>query len=166
MADTATTIIGNITGDPELRYTPQGNAVVSFTIAVNSRYRDGDKWVEGDTSFFRCNAWRDLAEHIADSLGKGNRVVATGYLKQRSWEDNEGNTRSVVEIEVQDIGPSLRWAVARPDRADGKVAARPEAETTGPTKGRSGRAPTKTTNRNQRANNSVDTSQFADEPSF
>lgn len=122
MADTSTTIVGNLTADPELKFTPNGNAVVNFTVAVTARFKQNDEWVDGDTSFFRCNAWRDLAVNVADSLSKGNRVVVTGYLKQRSWETPEGDSRSVIELEVQDVGPSLRWATAVPERATGDTA--------------------------------------------
>lgn len=124
MPDTTVTIAGNITGDPELRFTGNGVPVANFSVAVTPRIKDGDEWRDGETSFFRCNAWRELGENIADSLQKGDRVILTGTLKQRSWEDNEGQKRNVVEVTVDEMGPSLRWATAEPvkvkkDRGNG-----------------------------------------------
>ena len=116
MADTFTTITGNLTDAPELRFTPNGAAVASFRVAVTPRVKDGDAWKDGDTSFFRVNAWRQLAEHATDSLSKGDRVIVLGRLKARSWETPEGERRTVVEIEADEIGPSLRWATAKPQR--------------------------------------------------
>jgi single-strand DNA-binding protein len=117
MADTTTIITGNLTDDPELRFTPNGVAVASLRVAVTARVKDGDAWKDGDTSYFRVNVWRTLAENAADSLSKGDRVIVTGRLKARSWETNEGDKRSTVEIEADEIGPSLRWATAKPERA-------------------------------------------------
>jgi single-strand DNA-binding protein len=117
MADTHVTITGNLTDDPELKYTPNGHAVANFRIAVTARVRDGEGWRDGDTSFFRINCWRDLASHTADSLSKGDRAVVIGRLKSRSWETPEGERRSVVEIEADEVAPSLRWAIAKPERA-------------------------------------------------
>jgi single-strand DNA-binding protein len=117
MADTTTIITGNLTDDPELRFTPNGVAVAGLRVAVTSRVKDGDTWKDGDTSYFRVNAWRQLAEHAADSLTKGDRVIVVGRLKARSWETPEGDKRSVVEVEADEIGPSLRWATAKPERA-------------------------------------------------
>jgi single-strand DNA-binding protein len=119
MADTHVTITGNLTDDPELKYTPNGAAVVNFRVAVTARVRDGETWRDGDTSFFRINAWRQLAEHVADSLSKGDRAVIIGRLKSRSWETPEGERRSVVEVEADEVAPSLRWAIAKPERATG-----------------------------------------------
>jgi single-strand DNA-binding protein len=106
------TVVGNMTRDPELRYTPSGAAVAKFGLAVNRSYtnRAGEK-VE-DTSFFNVNAWRQLAENVAESLTVGTRVVVSGRLQSRSWETEDGQKRSVVEIEADEIGPSLRWATA------------------------------------------------------
>jgi single-strand DNA-binding protein len=127
MADTTTTIItGNLTDDPELRFTPNGTAVASLRVAVTSRVKDGDAWRDGDTSYFRVNLWRTLAEHAADSLSKGDRVIVVGRLKARNWETPEGDKRSVVEVEADEIGPSLRWATAKPERA-AKDTAKPKA---------------------------------------
>jgi len=117
MADTHVTITGNLTDNPELTYTPNGAAVANFRLAVTPRVRDGNGWKDGDTSFFRITAWRDLAEHLADSLAKGDRVIVLGQLKTRSWETPEGDKRSVVEVTAEEAGPSLRWAIAKPERA-------------------------------------------------
>ena len=118
MADTHVTLTGNLTADPELKYTTNGAAVANFRIAVTSRVRDGDTWRDGDTSFFRVNAWRTLAEHVADSLSKGDRAVVVGRLKSRSWETPEGEQRSVVEVDADEVAPSLRFAVAKPQRPE------------------------------------------------
>jgi len=117
MADTHVTITGNLTDNPELTYTPNGAAVANFRLAVTPRVRDGNGWKDGETSFFRITAWRDLAEHLADSLAKGDRVIVQGQLKTRSWETPEGDKRSVVEVTAEEAGPSLRWAIAKPERA-------------------------------------------------
>jgi single-strand DNA-binding protein len=117
MADTHVTITGNLTDDPELRYTPNGTEVANFRLAVTARVKDGDSWRDGDTSFFRVNVWRQLAEHVTESLSKGDRAVVIGRLKSRSWETPEGDKRSGVEIEADEVAPSLRWAVAKPQRA-------------------------------------------------
>ena len=116
--DNQITIAGNLTDDPELKYTPNGAAVVNFTVAWSPRYKDEStgEWKDGDTSFFRCNAWRALAENVAESLTRGTRVVVSGRLKQRSWETQEGERRSVFEIEVDEVGPSLKWATARVEK--------------------------------------------------
>jgi single-strand DNA-binding protein len=116
MADTTTIICCNLTYNPELRFTPNGAAVANFRVAVTPRVKDGDAWKDGDTSFFRVNAWRQLAEHATDSLSKGDRVIVLGRLKSRSWETPEGERRTVTEIEADEIGPSLRWATAKPQR--------------------------------------------------
>jgi single-strand DNA-binding protein len=105
MADTHVTITGNLTDDPELTYTQGGAAVANFRLAVTPRVRDGNGWKDGDTSFFRITAWRDLAEHLADSLGKGDRVIVQGQLKTRSWETPEGDKRQVVEVTAEEAGP-------------------------------------------------------------
>lgn len=117
MADTSVTIIGNLTGDPELRFTPSGIAVASMDVAVTPRTRtDAGAWEDGETSFFRVTVWRDYAEHVADSLEKGNRVVVVGTLAIQTWEDPEGNRRSRPEITASEVTPSLRWATARVER--------------------------------------------------
>jgi single-strand DNA-binding protein len=117
MADTHVTITGNLTDDPEVTFTGSGQAVCNFRVAVTPRVRDGDSWRDGDTSFFRITAWRQLAEHIGDSLSKGDRVLVAGQLRMRAWETAEGDKRSVVEVTAEEIGPSLRWATAKPERA-------------------------------------------------
>ncbi|MGZ9829972.1 single-stranded DNA-binding protein [Tsukamurella ocularis] len=117
--ETTLTVIGNLTADPELRFTPSGAAVANFTIASTPRTfdRNTNEWKDGDALFLRCNLWREAAEHVADSLTKGTRVIASGRLKQRSYDDRDGQRRTVVELEVEEIGPSLRYATARPQRA-------------------------------------------------
>jgi single-strand DNA-binding protein len=117
MSETHVTLTGNLTDDPELKFTPAGATVANFRIAVTPRIRDGESWRDGETSFFRVQAWRDLAEHVADSLAKGDRAVVIGRLKTRSWETPEGDKRTVVEVEADEVGPSLRWATAKPQRA-------------------------------------------------
>jgi single-strand DNA-binding protein len=117
MADTHVTITGNLTDDPELKHTANGNPVANFRLAVTDRIKDGDSWRDGDTSYFRINVWRQLAEHVTDSLSKGDRAVVIGRLKSRSWETPDGDKRSVVEVEADEVAPSLRWATAKPQRA-------------------------------------------------
>lgn len=113
--DIAVTVVGNLTNEPELRFTPSGAAVASFTIASSSRVLDRttNEWKDGDTVFMRCSVWRQYAENVAESLQKGMRVIATGRLKQRSYETREGEKRTVVEMEVDDVGPALRYATAK-----------------------------------------------------
>jgi single-strand DNA-binding protein len=112
VADNQVTLVGNITDDPELRFTPSGSAVANFTVAINRRIRQGDRWEDRLDGFFNCSCWRDLAENAAESLRKGTRVVVVGRLQQRSWEDREGNRRTAVEVQVDEVAPSLRWATA------------------------------------------------------
>jgi single-strand DNA-binding protein len=113
MADSTVTIVGNVTRDPELRYTPSGAANASFGVAVNRRWRDpqSNDWKE-QVSFFDVVCWREMADNVCESLSKGTRVLVTGRLEQRSWEDGDGNKRSKVEIVADEVGPSLRWAAA------------------------------------------------------
>lgn len=114
MADNTVTLVGNITDDPELRFTPSGRPVANFTVAVNRRWKNNDgQWEDKLDGFFRCNVWADQAENAAESLQKGTRVVVTGRLQQRSWEDNDGNKRSAFEVQVDEVGPSLRWSTAQ-----------------------------------------------------
>ena len=112
--DTVITVIGNLTSDPELRFTPSGAAVADFTIASTPRTldRQTQEWKDGEALFLRCSCWRQMAEHVAGSLVRGSRVMAQGRLKQRSFETKEGEKRTVVELEVDEIGPSLRYATA------------------------------------------------------
>jgi single-strand DNA-binding protein len=123
MPETFVALVGNLTDDPEVRFTPQGTTVASFRLAVTPRVKDSEGWKDGETSFFRVNAWRDLAEHVTDSLSKGDRALVLGRLKTRSWETPEGERRSVVEVEAEEVGPSLKWATAAPQRANGKAKA-------------------------------------------
>jgi len=106
------TVIGNLTADPELRFTASGVAMVNISVADSRRYQDRNGDWQEDTSFFRGTCWRDMAENVAESLTKGARVVISGRLKQRTWETAEGEKRNVVELDIQEIGPSLRWATA------------------------------------------------------
>jgi single-strand DNA-binding protein len=116
MADTHVAITGNLTDNPEVTFTPNGAAVCNFRLAVTPRIKDGDQWRDGETSFFRITAWRQLAEHVGDSLSKGDRVIVLGQLRTRSWETPEGERRSVVEVTAEEVGPSLKWATAKPER--------------------------------------------------
>lgn len=120
--DTTITVIGNLTADPELRFTPAGAAVANFTVASTPRTFDRNKneWVDGDALFMRCNIWREAAENVAESLTRGSRVIVSGRLKQRSYETREGEKRTVVELEVDEIGPSLKYATAKVNKADRK----------------------------------------------
>jgi single-strand DNA-binding protein len=113
--DTTLTIIGNLTNDPELRFTPSGAAVANFTVASTPRMfdRQSNEWKDGETLFMRCSVWRDAAENVAESLQRGSRVIVTGRLKSRSYETKEGEKRTVVELEVDELGPSLRYATAK-----------------------------------------------------
>ena len=116
--DINVTVVGNMTNDPELRFTPSGAAVASFTIATNSRYLDKttNEWKDGDPTYLRCSVWRQYAENVAESLTKGTRVIVSGKLKQRSYETREGEKRTVMEVEVEDVGPALRYATAKVNR--------------------------------------------------
>ena len=119
--ETLVTVIGNLTSDPELRYTQNGLAVANFTIASTPRTydRQSNEWKDGEALFLRASVWRDFAEHVASSLTKGMRVVAQGRLKQRSYETKEGEKRTTIELEVDEIGPSLRYATAQVTRSSG-----------------------------------------------
>jgi single-strand DNA-binding protein len=113
--DTQITIIGNLTRDPELRYTPTGQAVANFAVASTPRYLDKNtnEWKDGDALFLNCSVWRQAAENVAESLQRGMRVIVSGRLRQRSYETKEGEKRTVVEVEVDEVGPSLRYASAK-----------------------------------------------------
>ncbi len=117
--DNQVVIVGNLTDDPELRYTPAGAAVANFRVAVSRRAKDDatGQWKDLDTSFFRVAAWRSLGENVAESLTRGSRVLVVGRLRSRSWETPEGETRSTVEIEADEVAPSLRWATAKVEKA-------------------------------------------------
>ncbi len=113
--ETTITTVGNLTSDPELRFTPQGVAMVKFTVASTPRTFDRTKneWADGEPLFLNCTAWRDLAEHVAESLSKGTRVVVTGRLRLSRWETPEGEKRSMMQLDVDEVGPSLRFATAK-----------------------------------------------------
>lgn len=117
--DTVITVIGNLTADPELRFTPSGAAVANFTVASTPRNfdRQSNEWKDGEALFLRCSIWRQPAEHVAESLTRGTRVIVSGRLKQRSYETREGEKRTVIELEVEEIGPSLKYATAKVQRA-------------------------------------------------
>ncbi|MFN8102386.1 MAG: single-stranded DNA-binding protein [Mycobacterium sp.] len=117
--DTTITVVGNLTADPELRFTPSGAAVANFTVASTPRIydRQSGEWKDGEALFLRCNIWREAAENVAESLTRGSRVIVTGRLKQRSFETREGEKRTVVEVEVDEVGPSLRYATAKVNKA-------------------------------------------------
>src|SRR6202042_2511774 len=117
--DTTITIVGNLVGDPELRYTPTGQAVANFTVASTPRFMDKttNEWKDGDTLFLRCNIWRQPAENVAESLTRGMRVIVQGRLRQRSYETKEGEKRTVYEVEADEVGPSLRNASAKVTKA-------------------------------------------------
>ncbi|WP_022881927.1 single-stranded DNA-binding protein [Gryllotalpicola ginsengisoli] len=124
--ETVITVVGNLTADPELRYTQSGLAVANFTIASTPRTfdRQANEWKDGEALFLRASVWREFAEHVAGSLSKGSRVIATGRLKQRSYETQQGERRTVIELEVDEIGPSLRYATAQVQRAQSSGAGR------------------------------------------
>jgi len=118
MTDTVITVVGNLTADPELRFTPSGAPVANFTVASTPRTfdRQTNEWKDGEALFLRCSIWRDAAENVTESLKKGMRVIVQGKLKQRSYETREGERRTVVELEVDEIGPSVRYATAQVTR--------------------------------------------------
>ncbi len=116
--ETVITVVGNLTADPELRFTPSGAAVASFTVASTPRTfdRQTNEWKDGEALFLRCSVWRQAAENVAESLQRGTRVVVSGRLKQRSFETREGEKRTVIELDVDEVGPSLRYATAKVNR--------------------------------------------------
>ncbi|MPV35822.1 single-stranded DNA-binding protein [Georgenia subflava] len=117
--ETVITVVGNLTADPELRFTPSGAAVASFTVASTPRTfdRQANEWKDGETLFLRCSVWREAAENVAESLTKGTRVIVQGRLVQRSFETREGEKRTVVEMQVDEVGPSMRYATAKVTRS-------------------------------------------------
>src|SRR4029079_2773086 len=117
--DTIITVIGNLTADPELRFTPSGAAVATLAVSSTPRQfdRQTNEWKDGEALFLRCNIWREAAENVAESLVRGSRVIVSGRLKQRSFETREGEKRTVVELEVDEIGPSLKYATAKVNKA-------------------------------------------------
>ena len=114
------TVVGRLTGDPELRFTPSGAAVANFTIASNARTfdRQASEWKDEPATFWRASAWREMAENVAESLTRGSAVIATGVVKSREWETKEGDKRTSLELHVEAIGPDLRWATAKPVKAE------------------------------------------------
>ena len=116
--ETLITIVGNCVADPELRFSPSGAAVANFTVASTPRTFDraSNEWKDGETLFMRCSVWRDAAENVAESLQRGARVIVSGRLKQRSYDDKDGTKRTVVELDVDEVGPSLRYASAKVNR--------------------------------------------------
>lgn len=111
------TIVGNLTADPELRFTKAGKAVASLNVAVSERVKEGDQWKDGETTYWRCTAWDALAEHVGDSLAKGNRVIVTGPVSSRTYETREGEKRTTYEITADAVGPDLKWATAKVTKA-------------------------------------------------
>lgn len=131
--ETLITVVGNLTSDPELRFTPSGAAVANFTIASTPRSfnKDSNQWEDGDALFLRCNIWRQAAENVTESFRRGDRVIAQGRLQQRSFETKEGEKRTVMELAVDEIGPSVKWHPAkslRPERGQGQQQQREPAE--------------------------------------
>jgi single-strand DNA-binding protein len=118
--ETVITVVGNLTDDPELRFTPSGAAVANFTVASTPRTfdRQTNEWKDGDALFLRCSIWRQAAENVAESLTRGMRVIVSGRLRQRSYETKEGEKRTVVELDVEEIGPSLKYATAKVTKAN------------------------------------------------
>jgi single-strand DNA-binding protein len=116
--ETVITVVGNLTADPELRFTPSGAAVASFTVASTPRTLDRatNEWKDGEALFLRCSIWRQAAENVAESLTRGSRVIVSGRLQQRSYETREGEKRTVIEMQVDEVGPSLRYATAKVNR--------------------------------------------------
>ena len=117
--DTVITVVGNLTADPELRFTPSGAAVANFTVASTPRTFDknSNEWKDGEALFLRCSVWRQAAENVAESLQRGTAVIVQGRLKQRSYETKEGEKRTVYELDVDEVGPSLKWATAKVTKA-------------------------------------------------
>lgn len=128
--ETIITVVGNLTADPELRYTQNGLPVANFTIASTPKTfdRQANEWKDGEALFLRASVWREFAEHVAGSLAKGSRVVATGRLKQRSYQDKDGANKTTIELEVDEIGPSLRYATAQVTRAESSGGSRNTAQ--------------------------------------
>ena len=120
--ETIITVVGNLTADPELRFTPSGAPVANFTVASTPRTfdRQSGEWKDGDAMFLNCAVWRQAAENVAETLSKGMRVIVQGRLKSRSYDDREGNRRTVFEVDVEEVGPSLRYATAKVNRTSGQ----------------------------------------------
>ena len=133
--ETIITLVGNLTADPELRFAQSGAAVANFTIASTPRAFDkqSNEWKDGDTMFLNCSIWRQAAEHVAESLTKGTRVIVQGRLKSRSYDDREGNKRTVFEVDVEEVGPSLLFATAKVTRVASGTEPRPARQPAGRT---------------------------------
>lgn len=129
VGDIQVTFVGNLTSDPELRFTPSGAAVANFTVACTPRALDKqtNEWKDGETTFLRCQVWRQYAENVAESLTRGARVIVTGRLKQRSYETKEGEKRTSIEVDVEDIGPALRNATVKVTKSAGGSSAAPSS---------------------------------------
>lgn len=124
---TFVTIIGNVTGDPALRFTQSGSAVCGFTVAVNERVKDGDQWKDGEPTFYECTAWKQVGENVAESVVKGSRVIVSGRLKARSYEAKDGSKRTVFDVQCDEVGLSLRYATAQAKKTERTKAAAPAA---------------------------------------
>jgi single-strand DNA-binding protein len=153
VSDNQVTLAGNLTDDPELRFTPNGAAVANFRLAVDQRVWDTSGWKDGESSYFRVNVWRDQAEHVSRSLHKGARCVVVGRLRSRSWETPEGQRRSAVEVDAEEVGMSLRFAPVAPPPAEAATAEPEPAKAggNGSRRGRQGRQPAKATAGNDKA---------------
>ena len=127
---TQVTVVGNLTSDVEIKFTPKGDAVASFTVAESKRVFDktANEWKDAEPTYWRCSLWRQYAEHLADSCGKGTRVIVTGEVKQRTYETKQGEKRTVLEVEVSDVGPALRYATATVKRVERVQVARTQSE--------------------------------------
>lgn len=142
--ETTLTLVGNLTADPEVRRLDTGDQVANFNVASTPRHyaREAGEWRDGDPLFLRCAAWRDLADHVAASLSKGARVIVTGRLKQRTFETGDGERRTVIDLEVDEIGPSLRWATAQVTKTSGGGGRQRAAAAPAPRSGGFGQPPT------------------------
>ena len=161
MSDNQVTLTGNLTDDPELRFTPNGVAVANFRLAVDQRVWDADGWKDGESSYFRVSVWRDQAEYVSRSLHKGTRCVVVGRLKSRSWETPEGQRRSAVEVDAEEVGMSLRFAPAGPP-----AAARPEADPAPEPEPAPAPAPARAGNGSRRARQPAKAAAGRDQPPF
>lgn len=167
--DTTITVIGNLTADPDVRFTDTGAAVAAFTIAASRRVFDKttNQWKDGDTLFMRCSAWRDLAEHVGDSLTKGQRVIAYGRLKQRDYTDTQGVKRTVIELDVEEVGPSLKNATAKVTKTTrNNGAPHPAEQNGGGTTGGRGAAPASDPWQQAPAMAGASAGGYSDEPPF
>ena len=123
---TQITIVGNLVDSPELRFTAQGKAVANFTVAESKRVKDGNDWKDGPTTFWKCSLWDTAAENLTESMSRGQRVIVVGEVAQRSYETREGEKRSVFEVTASEVGPSVKWATVKVEKAGKKPAPKPE----------------------------------------